>query len=134
MADYNVNKQSDNVWCKASKILATPADATHVVCRIPKETLVTNIIVVKTVAFSLPSAVVTIGFQGNNETADTDAFMSTVTFAPEDLGTVCIGQGKVLNSAGKYFEQAGAITVTTNDDGGTAGTFQVFVEYVQIRN
>lgn len=134
MTDYVIRKQSDVVWAKASNIIATPTDATHTVCRIPKNTLVTNIIVNKTVAYSAAGSIVTIGFTGNNETADVDAFMSEATFAPLDLGTVSINQGAVKNSGGKYFTQAGAITVTSNDNGGTAGTFQIFVEYIQLKN
>jgi len=112
MADYVIRKQSDVVWAKASKVLATPADGTHTVCRIPKNTLVTNIIINKTVAYSAAGSV----------------------FAPLDVGTSSINQGAVKNSGGKYFTQAGAITVTTNDNAGTAGTFQVFVEYIQLKN
>jgi len=134
MADYVIRKQSDVVWAKASKILVTPADATHTVCRIPKNTLVTNIIVNKTVAYSVAGAVVTIGFTGNGEAADVDAFMSEATFNPQVVGTSSIHQGAVKNSGGKYFTQAGAITVTSNDNTGVAGTFQVFVEYIQLKN
>ena len=134
MADYVIRKQSDVVWAKASKVLATPADGTHTVCRIPKNTLVTNIIINKTVAYSAAGSIVTVGFTGNNEAADIDAFMSEVIFAPLVVGTSSINQGAVKNSGGKYFTQAGAITVSTNDNAGTAGTFQVFVEYIQLKN
>ena len=134
MSDYTTRKQSDVKWAKASKILATPTDSTHTVCRIPKNTLVTNVIVSKTTAYTAGESVVTVGFIGNNETADTDAFMSSAIFDPLSLGAACIAQGSVLNSGGKYFTRAGSVTVTSDSGAGTAGTFQVFVEYVQLKN
>lgn len=134
MADYTLHKQSDLRWVRASMQIAAPADGTHVVCPIPKNTLVTNIIINKTVGFTSPGATFNIGFTGNGETADTDFFMSSVTANPTAVGLASIHQGGLTGSGGKYFTTAGAITVTTDDNGGTAGTFQVFVEYTQIKN
>lgn len=134
MADYTLRKLSDVVWTAASKILAAPADGTHVVCKIPKNSLVHSVIVNKTVAYASASATATVGFQGNNETADTDCIMSTATFAPNVVGVSNSLQGNILNAGGKYFTQAGSITVTADDAGGAAGTFQVFVNYTQIKN
>lgn len=134
MTDYNTTtKQSDVLWVKASKNIITPTDTTHTVCSIPANSLVTDIIVNKTTAYSSAGAVVTIGFKGNGETADVDAFMSSAVFDPTVVGTASIRQGSVLNSGGKHFTQQGSITVTSNDNAGTAGTFQIFVCYVQIK-
>jgi hypothetical protein len=134
MADYTLYKQSDLQWTRASKTLATPADGTHVVCPIPKNTLVKAVIVNKTVAYSKTSATATIGFKGNGETAETSSIMSIDTFNPTTVGVVNSLQGGTKYAAGKYFTRAGSITVTTDDNGGTAGTFQVFVEYTQLKN
>ena len=135
MANYALrSKMSDVQWIAASKVIATPTDTTHYVCQLPARSLVTDIIVNKTTAYSDAGAVVTIGFDGNGETADTDAFMSVVTFDPTTLGTASIKQGSVKNSGGKYFSQKGSVTVTSDDNAGTAGTFQVFVLYTQLKN
>jgi len=134
MSDYTAHKQSDLLWVSASQVLATPTDTVHQVCKIPKNSIVTNIIVNKTVAYTAPGAVVTIGFTANGETADPDAFMSSATFNPTAVGTSSMLQGSVKNSGGKYFATAGEITVTSDDNAGTAGTFQVFVVYCQLKN
>ena len=134
MSNYSINKQSDNVWCRASKVIAAPTDTTHVVCPIPKSTLITDIIVNKSTAYTDVGALVNIGFSGNGETADPDAFMSSAVFDPAQVGVVSMKQGSVKNSGGKYFTSAGSITVTSDDNGGTAGTFQVFVCYTQIKS
>ena len=133
MADYTTPKQSDVCWVAASQVIKTPADTVHRVVKIPQLALVTDIIISKTVGFSLASATVTIGFTGNNETADPDAFMSSVVFDPTRVGTASMKSDNMKYSAGKYFARAGGITVTTNKNGGTAGTFQVFVVYTQIK-
>lgn len=135
MADYTVHKQSDLRWIRASAVITTPVDGTHVVCPIPKNTLVTNIILVKTTGATVAGALVSIGFQGNGQTADTSFFMSSAVANPTNVGAVSIHQGSAPGAGGKYFTTAGAITVTTDDFGGTtSGTFQVFVEYTQIKN
>lgn len=134
MSDYARRKQSDVVWTACSKIITTPSDDTHYAVKIPKKTLVLDIAVNKTTAYTDAGALVTLGFVGNNETADTDAFMSSAVFNPAVVGVSSIKQGSVKNSGGKYFDRAGTITVTSDDNGGTAGTFQIFVSYIQLSN
>lgn len=134
MADYTIRKQSDLRWVRASQVIDAPADGTHVVCPIPKNSLVTNIILDKRTAASVAGALLSIGFQGNGEVANTSFFMSTPTADPTNVGAVSIGQGNAPGAGGKYFSSAGAITVTTDDFGGaTTGKFQIFVEYTQIK-
>lgn len=133
MSDYTRRKQSDVVWAACSKII-TPSDDTHYAVKIPKKSLVLDITVNKTTAYTDAGALVTLGFVGNNETADPDAFMSSAVFNPANVGVSSIKQGSVKNSGGKYFDRAGTITVTSDDNGGTAGTFQIFVSYIQLSN
>jgi hypothetical protein len=135
MADYTIHKQSDLRWVRASQVIVSPADGTHVVCPIPKNTLVTNIIISRIVGATVGGALLFVGFQGNGEVADPSFFMSSTLASPTNVGVVSMNQGSAPGAGGKYFTTAGAITVTTDDFGGTtSGTFQVFVEYTQIKN
>lgn len=134
MADYRAGKASDLPWLVCSQKIATPADGTHLCVKIPARALVEDIMIEKDVVFSDAGAVVTVGFSGNGETADVDAFMSNATFVAGSLGSVSIKQGAVKNSGGKYFTMAGAITISTNKAAGTSGTFKVYVKYTQLTN
>lgn len=134
MADYRAGKASDLPWLVCSQKIAAPADGTHLCVKIPARALVTDIIIEKSVVFAEAGSIITVGFSGNGETADVDAFMSNAVFVPGSLGFVSIKQGAVKNSGGKYFTTAGAITVSTAKDGGTAGTFKVYVKYTQLTN
>ena len=135
MADYTArNKMSDVNWTVASKLIASPADGAHDVCWIPPRTFVKSVSIVKTTAYAAATATITIGFKGNGETADPDAFLISSVIDPDALGSVKSEMGAALNAGGKYFSQKGCITVTCDDDGGAAGTFQIFVEYAQITN
>ena len=132
MTDYAKRTMSDINWLCKSKTVTTPGDDTHDLCRIPANSMVTAIIVEKTTAYTDVGSVVTLGFKGNGETADVDAFMSSTIFAPAEVGTVSTLQGAVKNSGGKYFEKGGMVTVTSDDNAGTAGTFIVYVHYTQL--
>ncbi|KKS16788.1 MAG: hypothetical protein UU74_C0033G0020 [Candidatus Woesebacteria bacterium GW2011_GWA1_41_7] len=133
MADLKARKQSDVLWVRAS-IKVAPADGTHVVCPIPANTLVEEVKVYKSVAFTAAGSTLKVGFTGNKEVAVTDYFMTSETALPGEVGMVSSFQGKVPGSGGKYFTHPGNITITTNDNGGTAGTLQVFVKYAQVKN
>lgn len=135
MADYTVRKQSDVQWTACSKVFAAPAEATHLAIKIPKNTLVQSVRFIPTTAFSATDATVTVGFIGNNETADPDAFLVSSVIDPDALGAVSSEMGAAVAAGGKYFTYPGTITVTTdNGTAGTAGTFQIFVDYVQLKN
>ncbi len=75
---------------------------------------------------------ITIGFKGNDETADVDAFMISSVFSADSLGCVSSLMGAALFAGGKHFTRNGIITVTTANGGGTSPTFQVFVDYVRL--
>ena len=135
MADYSLrSKMSDIQWTAASKIFASPADGTHDAVRLPARCFVQSVRIVKSVAYSDAGATITIGFSGNGETADPDAFMISTTADPDALGSICSEMGAALNAGGKYFSRKGCVTVTCDDNAGTIGTFQIFVDYVQLKN
>ena len=135
MADYTLrSKMSDIQWTVASKKFEAPAEATHTAVWIPYRAFVRAVyLVMPTTAFSAADATVTVGFTGNGETADPDAFLLSADVDPDAVGSVCSIAGTGVCAGGKYFSQKGCITVTTdNGTAGTAGTFQIFVDYAQI--
>lgn len=134
MADYTLrSKMSDIQWTSASKLIAEPAAGTHDAVRLPARCFVKSVRIVKSVAFPADGEI-TVGFSGNGETADPDAFLVSTVADPDALGSVSSEMGAALNAGGKYFSRKGCITVTTVTGTGTAGTFQVFVDYVQLKN
>jgi len=132
MTNYLAHKISDHTWVVASNQLVAPEDGLHEVVRIPPRCLVKNIWLDKKVAFGNPTSTAQIGFIGNGETADPNAFF-TVTLNTNVMES-SLHSGTGVAAAGKYFDQGGLITITTDKDNGTAGTLQVFVEYVQLTN
>lgn len=130
MFDKTDPAMSDIRYMVRSKVLLTPADGTYLVCALPKNAFVHNVYVDKTTAYSDVSALLEVGFTGNGETDDTDAFMINSDVDPAVTGIVNMVGGNSKNEAGKWFgDQGGGVTVTVDDNGGTAGTFQVFVDY-----
>jgi len=134
MADYmHTGRASDAIRLHASKTLVSPADGTHNVVRLPKYAFVTRVWTNITTAFSAPGATLTVGFVGNGEAADTDAFMGTAATQPTLAALRASSEDNNPASQGKYFSAAGGmVTVTTDDNSGTAGTFTVFVEFYVI--
>ena len=133
MTDYAKHTMSDIHWVVKSKKVAGPTDTVHDVCRVPANCLVTNVIVVIETGYSDAGATLLAGFTGNGETADPNAFIDSVVDW-DVVGSYSMLQDTAKNSGGKHFTKGGMITVTSDDNTGTAGTFTVFVQYSQIHN
>ena len=130
MADKYSIAATDNYRLARSKYMVTPADATYNIIAMPKFAFVKRVWTVVETAFTDPGATLSVGFMGNGETADTDAFMDSDNSQQSQIGTRSSSEDNRANCQGKYFNSArGAITVTTDDNGGTAGKFYVIVEY-----
>jgi len=128
--DFYTSAFSQNYMFARSKKMAAPADATYNVIRIPRYAFVKQVWVLITTAYTLGTATLEIGWMGNKEVAVTDGFMTSDVTVPNALGLKVMIDVSISSQPGKYFSAAsGAITVTTDDDGGTAGTFFVFVDY-----
>ena len=131
MADYiSTSRHADSPRIVASKSIVAPVDGTHTCIRIPHRAMVTRVWTDVTTAFGSAGAVLTIGFVGNGETADPDAFMGTAATQPNLVAMRSSSEDNNPASQGKYFADAGGlITATTDDNGSTAGNFAVFAEY-----
>ena len=125
MANFtSTSRHSDAVRLVASKTFVTPADGTHMAIRIPQWAFVTRVWTNITTGYTNAGATFT---------ADTDAFMGTAAVQPTVAALRSSNEDNNPASQGKYFDSAGGmITVTIDDNGGTAGTFTVFAEYYVI--
>jgi hypothetical protein len=133
MVDFYTNNFADNIRLARSKRLIAPADDVYNVIRIPRYALVLCTRVWIETAYTNAGALMTVGFVGNKDTADPDAFMTTALCDPDATGMAVSYAGNAACCGGKYFQDgSGSITITVDDNGGTAGTFYVFAEYVVV--
>jgi len=133
MADFYTSAFSQNFMFARSKKLATPADATYNIIRIPRYGFVKNVWVKITTAFTAAGSVLTVGWTGNKEVAAPAGFMTSDVTVPTATGLKMMLDVSLASAPGKWFDaSSGAITVTTDDNAGTAGTFIVFVDYAVI--
>lgn len=126
-------KSADDPRLFNSVRLIDPDDDTYSLIQIPKWAFIVDVWLHKLLAATAAGALVSVGFTGNGETADTDAFIDSILGEADALGVVrAIHDGQPA-SRGKWFNDAsGAITLTCDDNGGTGGTFMVTALYYVI--
>jgi hypothetical protein len=126
-------RMSDRPLLAISKRMVAPADGEYALIRFSKYTFVTDVWVKITTAFTAGGSSLTVGWVGNGETADAAGFMSNDIAKPTALGLKRAVHDTLTDYPGKYFYSAsGMLTCTTDDNGGTAGTFWVFANYYVI--
>ena len=120
------NKSADNFRLYRSGKLATPADGTYNVIRIPRYAFVKGVYIDIQTAYTNAGAILTVGWSGNGEVAVPAGFITTSVSDPTVAGCKAAFNDTLASFPCKYFDAAnGYITVTTDDNGGTAGTFNV---------
>jgi len=108
-----------------SKLAEDPAAGTFPMVHIPRYAFVKDVWMVITEVGT--SNTITLGLDGNNDTADTDAVMKA-----SEVEVFLIGQQRALLFPGKWFvDGAGSITMTVGT-AQTTGKFMVFAEYYVI--
>jgi hypothetical protein len=125
------HSEADNMRFVKSVALLDAASDTYFLARVPWYAFVTNVIVQLISPYGLTS-VMTVGFAGNKETADPDAFLLNADIDPD--GSVLTRSslaGTGVNKGGKWFDQAsGVITLTlTKGDAAATASARLFVEY-----
>jgi len=131
--DLYTHAFADNLRLAKSKRLAAPANGTYNLIRLPRYAFVKQVWLWVVTAYSAAGASVTVGFIGNGETADPDAFLTNTESDPDAAGMKTSLGGSAACAAGKYFaDGSGAITLTTNKSTGDAGVVYVFADYVVI--
>jgi hypothetical protein len=125
------NQFADNLRVARSHTLAAPDDATYNLVLLPKHALVMDVWVLVTVAYVAGTPSLTIGFSGNAETADVDAFLTNSLAQPQSTGLKRASMGTAACAAGKYFLTAAGVLTATVAAGSatTEGTFIVFCAY-----
>ena len=132
MADFYTNAFADNIRLAKGKESIAPANGTYNVIRIPRFAFLKQVWLYIISAYSGGSPEVLLGFIGNGETADPDAFMTNVETDPSVTGVKTSLAGSAKWADGKYFgDAAGSITLKTTK-GTTAGNSIVFAEYMVI--
>jgi hypothetical protein len=129
MPDLYTHAFSDNTRLAKGKTMIAPADGTWNLVALPRFAFVKTVWLWVISGYVGGAPVVTIGFIGNGESADVDAFMTNVETDPTFVGMKNSVHGSALWADGKYFDAAsGAITLTTAK-GTTAGNLIAFVDY-----
>ena len=123
-------KSADDPRLVNSVRLIDPDDDVYSLIQIPQWAFIVDVWLHKLLAATAAGALVSVGFTGNGETADPDAFIDVILGEADALGVVrAIHDGQPA-SRGKWFNDAGgSITLTCDDNGGTGGTFMVTVLY-----
>lgn len=122
MTAYYINAQADNFRLCRSRLLNQPADDTYEVIRIPWKGFVSDVTINMSTAFADAGATVTVGYIGNKDSDDPDYFLTSAEINPDAAGFV-------VSTRPMYFADAGgAITVTCDDNGDTAGVFMIFAQ------
>jgi len=130
MANYLGGLSSAKGVLAKSKGLYIPAAGTHDCIYIPQNTLLTEVFYRVTTAYATAGGTPTIsvGFSGNGETADTDAFIAAGEITP---GATGIYRATINVFPGKFFAESGIITATVTGTA-TAGDGFVYALYHQI--
>lgn len=139
MVDFTLigrSAETDDLRFLTAPLLLNPADNVYHLIRIPWHAFVTNVIVALTAGWAADSTI-TVGFDGNGETADPDAFLISADIVPDgSILTRSLKDSSAVNGGGKWFDSnSGAITVTTVIGAGTAlSAMRLFVEYKVIHS
>jgi len=128
--DFYGQHFSDNYRIARSKKLIEPADGVWNIIRIPRFAFVTEVWIEMLTAYGDAGATLTVGWVGNGETADPDGFILSAVIDPDATGMTKASEGTATGGQGKYFRDAsGYITITSDDNAGSIGTFWVFAQY-----
>jgi hypothetical protein len=134
MVDFNSVIAADNIRLARSKNLVSLADGTYNIIQLPRYSFVKDVWLYISTAYAGGDGVATVGFTGNGETADPDAFINGVWAAATVTGVKRMTAGYGAWAQGKWFDTAsGQITITLDDLAATTllkGV--VFVEYTVI--
>lgn len=111
---FTLAKGADRTRHLRSAILLNVADNTYWMIKIPRYAFV-HTVVWETLAVYGSSSTMTVGFAGNGETADPDAFILSADIDPDHSTRLTTGleHATGINRSGKWFDaEPGAITVT----------------------
>jgi len=124
---------ADNIRLAKSRTLIAPAVDTYNLIRLPKRAFLKQVWLYVKTATTAGGTTMTIGFVGNEEAADPDAFLTDTECDPQTAGMKTSLGGSAAWAAGKYFDKGGGmITLTVGSANATAFEGIVFASYVVI--
>ena len=134
MVDFNSVMAADNFRLARSKNLVSLADGTYNIIQLPRYSFVRDVWLYISTAYAGGDGVATVGFTGNGETADDDAFINGFWADATATGLKKMTAGYGAWSSGKWFNTAsGQITISLDDQAATTLMIGVvFVEYTVI--
>ena len=131
MVDFISTMAADNMRLARSKNLVSLADGTYNVMQLPRYAFVRHVWLLVTTAYAGGDGTAQVGFTGNKETADTDAFLNAARCAATVTGMKRSLVGYGVAAEGKWFNDgSGQITVTLAANGATTAMIgMAFVDY-----
>lgn len=116
------------------RLLQLPASETYHVLKIPIRAFVCGLWLEVLEAFNgTAPTTCTVGFIGNKETADPDAFMDAATAVLTSEKTISAASDSQPASEGKHFVNgSGVITVSVTAGNSTEGKFRIWAEYYPV--
>lgn len=132
MPDLLSIKAADNYRLARSGSIIEPEDGTYNLIRLPQYAFVKDVWLLCTEAGS--SDTIDVGFVGNGESADPDAFLDAnyALVNSTGIGMYRATQDTTSGFAGKWFSDASGLVTMTVGTTQTSGIFTVFVEYTVI--
>lgn len=128
MTDFYSNKLADNYKLALSRLFNVPTADTYDIVRIPHWALIDDVWLDITTACTADGTI-TIGWKGNQETAQPQGFMSDDIAEPDVLGIKRAQKDNLLSFPGKYFGNSGGTVTVTVGGTATALIFRVFVGF-----
>lgn len=135
MADKFSNKLADNRMMAMSGLFIAPDDDIYSIIRIPHWAFISNVWLEVTTAYVGGTPSITVGWEGNKETAVVAGFISNSIAKPAELGLKIAQKDSLEAFPGKYFGAgSGIVTITVAAGSATTeGNFRVFCEYTVIQ-
>jgi len=132
MTDLYSNKLADNYMLALSRLFNVPAADTYDIVRIPHWALVDDVWL-DIVTACTGDGTLTIGWKGNQETAQPQGFMSNDIAEPSAIGMKRAQKDNLLTFPGKYFGNSGGTVTVTIGGTATALVCRVFVGHSVIQ-
>jgi hypothetical protein len=135
MIDKTTFAMSDNIYFMKSKLLVAPDDETYALLRVPQYALIIDVILFIPTAYVAGAPVLSIGWLGNSQSAQTGGFIPSDLTRPWETGIKYSADATLVSTRSKYFNTKGGLITATIAAGGasTEGSFQVFAHYCIIQ-
>jgi hypothetical protein len=135
LIDQSRFRMSDVSYMLKSKTMVAPDDGYYGLIRVPRYAFVTDVWLDVSVAYVGGAPSLSIGWLGNEQTAQENGFIPADLTQPGVLGLKSSVSAAMNAARAKYFASKGGMITATIAAGGatTEGTFTVFCQYCLIQ-